>query len=116
MSTTTATASWGVSAGNGELSGVLVEYSESVEAILGTEQNEIGSVIGQAQYDEHTTVNATVQVPVDATPPEPGASITINGKSGYVRSAEIAESNTNYRRIRVTVECYRNCTETHTVS
>lgn len=114
--TKTATASWGVTAEKPSgVTGVLVEFNEDSEPVLGTEQNEKGAVIGQARYDERFTASLTVQVPADADPPDPGDTVSIGGKDYYVKSAGVAESNTAYRRIRITAERYRECGQTNKV-
>lgn len=114
MARTEATASWGVGVSSpvpGD--NVIVEYSEASEAILGTEQNEEGAVIGQKMYDRHWTATATVQAAAGVEPPAIGSQVTANGEAWYVKSAEVVESNTNYRRIRMTLERYEHCNSTH---
>ena len=112
--TTTGTASWGVSDGTSvtNVSGVITDIDIGGEPILSPEYNEIGAVIKQTMYDEHSTVDVTVEVASGTAKPVPGASITIAGVAGYVVRSRVVESNQAYRKILISAEAYANCTAT----
>ena len=112
--TTTGIASWGVSGGTSvsTVTGVITDIDVGGEPILAPEYNEIGAVIKQTMYDEHTTVDVTVEVAAGTSKPDSGASITIAGVAGYVVRARIVENNQAYRKILVSAEAYANCTTT----
>ena len=112
MATTTHTAAWGVSGSVTGVTGVVQEIRHSNAAVLGTEQNELGAVIGQVIYDKKKTLTATILVASGTSLPEEGSAMTIDGVSCYCVNASIIESNTSYRRISVTAEAFTNCTAT----
>ena len=102
--TTQGMASWGVSGGCSNVQGIVTDLEENHEAQTAPEYNEVG-----AAYDEHVTLNCTVEVAAGTQPPASGAAITINGKQGYVVSARLTESNQAYRKIAVQAEYWTNC-------
>ena len=106
-----ATASWGVYGTFNDVTGVVTDLSISESALTGAEQNEVGSIIQQTLYDVHSTVTVTVGVASDEQPPDIGGQVTIANVKYYVTSAEIIESNSSYRKIRITAERYSNCEE-----
>ena len=110
--TTQGIASWGVSGGCSGVSGIVTDLEENHEGQTAPEYNEVGAVVKQTVYDEHVTLNCTVEVAAGTQPPAPGASITINGKQGYVVSARLTESNQAYRKIAIQAECWTNCRQT----
>lgn len=107
--TTTGTASWGVSGRVTGVTGIVTSIGVSEDPVLAPEYNEVGAVVKQTKYDEHTTLTATIEVAKSVELPGQGDQITINGKQGYVKTAELAEENTAYRKITVTAEFYKNC-------
>lgn len=106
-----ATASWGVYGTFTDVTGVITDLSISQSALTGAEQNEVGSIIQQTLYDVHSTITVTVGVDSDEQPPDIGQQVTIANVKYYVTSAEIIESNSAYRKIRITAERYSNCEE-----
>lgn len=88
--------------------GVIVEWDETSENVSADEMNEVGSKIGMTIYDRRYSVNCTVQCRNDAIAPKPGAYITVtsNGESRkyFVRNARISESNSNFRRMTMSLE------------
>lgn len=112
--TTTGVAAWGVSDGTSvtNVTGVITDVDAGGEPILAPEYNEIGAVIKQTMYDEHKTIDVTVEVASGTEKPASGASITIAGVAGYVARARIVESNQAYRKIIISAEAYANCTAT----
>jgi hypothetical protein len=112
--TTSGVAVWGVQGRVNSVSGIVTDIEQSAEVQIAPEYNEIGAVVKQTKYDEHTTLSATVEVAAGTNPPEVGAQITINGKQGYVTNARVVESNQAYRKIVVQAECWKNCKQTST--
>ena len=112
--TMTGVASWGVSGGTSvtNVTGVITDVDVGGEPVLAPEYNEVGAVIKQTMYDEHKTVDVTVEVAAGTAKPASGASITIAGVEGYVTRARIVESNQAYRKIIISAEAYANCTAT----
>ena len=114
--TTLHTASWGINpehrvgmAGSlGNVKGVVVEWDETSENVSADEANEVGSNIGKTIYDRRYNVNCVVQVPMTAVAPKPGAyvQVTSNGETRkyFVATARVSESNSNYRRIIMTLQ------------
>lgn len=112
--TVTPTATWGITGTVDSVTGVVIEISKDEAPQLGTEINEQGAVIGQVHYDTKKTMRATIQVASTVEPPEAGAAITIDGVAGYVVSASVVESATNYRRIIVQAEAWAHCSSVTT--
>lgn len=108
MATETGTASWGVT-GSAGVTGIVTDIDSGSEPVLAPEYNELGQVVKQTHYDTVTTATATIEVAAGTNPPAAGAQITINGVTGYVKSARVVESNQAYRKISVTVEKYSKC-------
>ena len=114
--TTLHTASWGINAEHrvgmagslGNVRGVVVEWDETSENVSADEMNEVGSKIGMTIYDRRYSVNCVVQCPATAIAPKPGAfvQVTSNGETRkyFVRNGRISESNSNYRRISISLE------------
>lgn len=113
MAASTTKASWGVNGSVDKVSGVVTDLEIGHEAILGTQQNELGAVIQQTMYDKKTTMTATVEVASTINLPAHGAAVTIAGKAGYITSARLIENNTSYKKISITAEFYTNCSETN---
>lgn len=116
MSTTKATAEWGVKgsvSGASYGSGVVTDVQAHIEFSTSPELNEVGAVIQQAKYDEHWTGSATIQCKHSATLPKDSAQITLKagGDSiqGYVTGCDIIESNQSYVKFQVSIEKYKNC-------
>ena len=107
-------AAWGVQGGVGSVTGIVTDLERSIEAQVAPEYNEVGAVVKVTKYDEHTTLNVTVEVPASAQPPDAGSSITIDGKQGYVTNARVVESNQAYRKIVIQAEFWKNCKQTST--
>lgn len=114
--TTNGTAHWGVSGGVTGVTGIVTSLGEAKEPIMAPEYNEIGQVVKQTKYDELTTLTATVEVAQGTALPDANNQITINGKKGYVKRAELVEDNQAYRKISITVELYKNCDKITTVN
>ena len=112
--TTQGIASWGVQGGCSGVQGIVTDLEENHEGQTAPEYNEIGAVVKQTKYDEHTTLTCTVEVSASTNPPSPGAQISINGKQGYVVSARLTESNQAYRKIAIQAEFWKNCRQTST--
>lgn len=110
--TTSGIAAWGVQGGVNGVSGIVTDIERAVEAQLAPEYNEVGAVVKQTKYDEHTTISATVEVAAGTQPPNAGDSITIDGKQGYVVNARVVESNQAYRKIVIQAEFWKNCKQT----
>lgn len=118
-------ATWGVTKGPftgiaATGSGIITSYDETTEMMVGSEQNEIGAIIGQHKYDEKTTITMTLIVADSVEMPTVGKKITLSGtdssaKVAYVTSATVTESNTDFRKLRVTLEKYTNCEEVYDV-
>ncbi len=118
-------ATWGVTKGPftgiaATNTGIITSYDETTEMMVGSEQNEIGAVIGQHKYDEKTTITMTLIVADSVEMPTIGKKITLSGTdsgatAGYVTSATVTESNTDFRKLRVTLEKYTNCDEVYDV-
>lgn len=102
-------ATWGVKGSVSSVTGIVTDLSVSETPSLGTLQDEIGAVVGQAHYDTQTTMSATVCVSSGTNLPQAGAQITIGDETGYVRSAEKIENNQSYQKIRVTAEKFTSC-------
>lgn len=114
--TTTPTASWGIFVEKiGSLKGIITDITIRSEALFGTEQNEIGAVIQQSLYDKKTTIDATIQVEKGTEPPKMGEKIRIDETDYYVTSASIIENNLAYRKLAVSAECFKHCSETKDV-
>ena len=110
--TTQGMASWGVSGGCSNVQGIVTDLEENHEVQTAPEYNEVGAVVKQTAYDEHVSLNCTVEVAAGTQPPAPGTSISINGKQGYVVSARLTESNQAYRKIAIQAEFWTNCRQT----
>ena len=114
MATTTSLAVWGVQVDTpsdiaGATEGFITSFDKNSEMMVGTEQNELGAVIGQHKYDEKTTVSFSLIVAKDVKPPTVGKQITIDSVKYYVTSAAVTESNSDFRKLRVTAERYKDC-------
>lgn len=114
--TTNGIASWGVTSTCTGVTGVVTSLEVATEGSLAPEQNEIGAVIKMTKYDDHTTMNATIEVASGTALPEIGKAISIGGKTGFVTKASVIEDNNAYRKISVTAEAYRNCDKTTAAS
>lgn len=110
--TTSGVAAWGVQGRVSNVQGIVTDLEQNDEAQLAPEQNEVGAVVKQTKYDEHTTLSATVEVAAGTNPPKVGDAITINGKQGYVTGARVVESNQAYRKIAIQAEFWKNCKQT----
>lgn len=110
--TTSGVAAWGVQGGVSGVSGIVTDLEQNDEVQIANEQNEVGAVVKATKYDEHTTLNATIEVAAGTNLPNVGDTITINGKQGYVVSARLTESNQAYRKIVVQAEFWKNCKQT----
>ena len=118
-------ATWGVTKGPftgiaATGSGIITSYDETTEMMVGSEQNEIGAIIGQHKYDEKTTITMTLIVADSVEMPTVGKKITLSGTdsastAAYVTSATVTESNTDFRKLRVTLEKYTNCEDVYDV-
>lgn len=103
-------ARWGVaSTGGASGYGVVVSMETIRDALVQNETDENGAVCRSVLYDERYRVMFCCQTAANTTPPALGASISVGGISGYVIHTEVVEQNTAFRKLRVTVESYRNC-------
>ena len=113
--TTLPVASWGINPehrvgmnGFQGVTGVVVEWDETAENVSADEMNEVGSRIGMTIYDRRYSVNCVVQCSSGSTAPAAGARVYINSngdsRNYFVRNARISESNSNYRRISLSLE------------
>lgn len=116
MSTTSATAEWGVTgsvSGGSWGTGVVTDVQTHVEFSTSPELNEVGAVIQQAKYDEHFTGSATIQVKHGVALPKSTATISLKAGNetvqGYVTSCDIIESNQAYVKVQVSIEKFKNC-------
>ena len=104
--------SWGIANSHmgltGAMSGngIVYDFSKATEPVQSPEHNEIGQVIGQTQYDEHKTVNCTLQTAHGVTAPARGTIITVDGEKYYLLNATLTESNQAYCRYAATLERY----------
>lgn len=113
--TTLPVASWGINPehrvgmnGFQGVTGVVVEWDETAENVSADEMNEVGSRIGMTIYDRRYSVNCVVQCSSSSTAPAAGTYVRITSNSSsrnyFVRNARISESNSNYRRISLSLE------------
>ncbi|MGN0843823.1 MAG: hypothetical protein ACI4QT_01230 [Kiritimatiellia bacterium] len=77
MATTTSLAVWGVQVDTpadiaSATEGFITSFDKNTEMMVGTEQNELGAVIGQHKYDEKTTVSVSLIVAKGVEPPTIG--------------------------------------------
>lgn len=119
--TSTHTASWGVrdvhtgitileaSAGNS----VVLSFNLTKEPVMAPETNEVGSTIGQAVYDVHSTARCTMNIKAEVAvglkeyaknPAQFAVICTIDGITYYVQNLEEIESNTDYMKLSVALE------------
>lgn len=119
--TSTHTASWGVrdvhtgitileaSATNS----VVLSFNLNKEPVMAPETNEVGSTIGQAVYDVHSTARCTMNIKAEvATALKAYAKdltkfavvCTIDETTYYVQSIEEIESNTDYMKLSIALE------------
>lgn len=104
-------ARWGVASNGGAAGyGVVVSMETIKDALIQNETDEKGAVCRSVLYDERFRAMFCCQTAATTSPPALGASITVGGISGYVIHTEIVEQNTAFRKLRVTVEGYKNCT------
>lgn len=114
MATTTSLAVWGVQVETPtdiaqKTEGYITSFDKNSEMMVGDEQNELGAVIGKHKYDEKSTVTVSLIVAADVEPPTIGKQITIDNVKYYVTSAAVTESNSDFRKLRVTAERYEDC-------
>ncbi len=107
--TTEGNAAWGVQNGvTGVANGITTDLEISHEGQLANELNEVGAVVRVTKYDVHYSLNATIEVPAGTEPPEPGQTISVDGKTYMVETARVTESNQAYRKIVVTASRWTN--------
>lgn len=94
---------------------VCLSFSQSSEPVMAPETNEVGSTIGQALYDIHTTCRATMNVKKavavaikayydDQT--KYTVQCVIDSVKYYATNLEVVESNTDYMKFNVALEKY----------
>ena len=94
-------ASWGVKTVSGSVAnvtGVVTDFSRSVEPVSSPLPSETGSDIGHTIYDRKTSISATVQCKNTAAIPAVDSIITVAGERYYVDRAELTESNQSYTK------------------
>lgn len=107
-------ASWGVSSANANLGidGVVTSFSRRREGQTYTEQNALGAVDGVFMFDLAESVSVDVLVTVSTEPPDIGDPFAVGDSFvGWVKNAEVAETNQSYRRIHIEAEATMNCVE-----
>lgn len=114
MATTTSLAVWGVQVETptdiaSTNKGYITSFDKNSEMMVGDEQNELGAVIGKHKYDEKSTVTVSLIVAADVEPPTIGKQITIAEGKYYITSASVVESNSDFRKLRVSAERYKDC-------
>lgn len=114
MATTTSLAVWGVQVETPtdiaqKTEGYITSFDKNSEMMVGDEQNELGAVIGKHKYDEKSTVTVSLIVAAGVEPPTIGKQITIAGVKYYITSASVVESNSDFRKLRVSAERYKDC-------
>ena len=68
------------------------------------------SLVEQTETQATTTTNEAGEVVETVATNKTGkATVSVGGDSGYVIHTEVVEQNTAFRKLRVTVESYRNC-------
>ena len=114
MATTKSLAVWGVQVETptdiaSTTEGYITSFDKNSEIMVGDEQNELGAVIGKHKYDEKSTVTVSLIVAAGVEPPPIGKQITIAGVKYYITSASVVESNSDFRKLRVSAERYKDC-------
>ena len=108
-STKSATGTWGVAHRGNPIGGVLVDFQINCEPMLYSETDALGTIVGQFVYDSHMTATLTAVVGSEAAI-SAGDSVSVNGSTLYVTSAQVIESNQAFCKIQVTAERYASCT------
>ena len=121
--TTAHVCSWGINYSGHDASnfvksgsGILYDFGKNTEPVMAPEHNEIGQVISQTQYDEHGTVNATLQVAHGVTPPDRLSILEVDSKYYYVTSIQQTESNQAYERYSISLERYHRTAQNFVVA
>ena len=97
-------ASWGVTDSVSGVVGVVVGMDLRAEGSFITETDLYGRICAVFMYDVVSTFGIDVQVRAGTLPPNVGAQISVAGNLGYVKDAQIVESNAAYQKMHVTVE------------
>ena len=112
------TASWGILSGDESvqgITGIVTSVDLTTAQVAADEQNEIGRIIGHVVYD--TTVSGRVSMIVSSAGLEAAKAylnatsgnvalktLTMAGGTYNVSSVEIAESNTDFMKVNISVE------------
>ena len=103
-------AKWGARQVSGASAyGVVVSFEKIEDAMVQTENEEDGSVCRAVPYDSRVRIVFCVQTDARTRPPSTGSRIVVDNEIGWVQHAETIEQNTAFRKIRVTMERYKNC-------
>ena len=89
--------------------GVVTSFEKISDMMSQNETDEDGAVCRMVMYDERTRIVFCVQASASATVPEIGRHITVDGVSGWIQHAELIEQNQAFKKIRITMEKYKNC-------
>ena len=106
-------ASWGVSPDNAnlEIEGVVTSVSSRREGQTYTEQDALGAVDGVFMFDFTESLSVDVLVGTTVDKPAVGDVFVCGDFAGWVKSAEVVETNSSYRRIHVDAEATMLCLE-----
>lgn len=107
--TTSHVAKWGVGEKRGATAGVVTSFERIDDPLIQHETDADGAVCRAKRYDTRRRTVFTVQVRAGTEPPETGANMTVDGRTGWVQHAEVVEQNRAFKKIRVTLESYANC-------
>lgn len=103
-------ASWGLRQITGATTYGVVTSLEVVDDLMSqNETDETGAVCRVVEYDRRKRLMFTVQAAATTNPPEIGMPITVNSVKGWVQHTEVIEQNQAFKKIRVTMECFKNC-------
>lgn len=108
--TTLHLAKWGTRQVPGAASyGVVTSFEKIVDLMTQNETDEKGAVCRVVEYDARTRIVVCVQASATATMPQVGKQIVIDGENGWVNHAEVIEQNQSFKKIRITLEKFKEC-------
>ena len=108
--TTLHLAKWGTRQVSGAATyGVVTSFERISDMMSQNETNEDGAVCRVVMYDVRSRIVFCVQASANATLPEVGKQITVDGVGGWIQHAELIEQNQAFKKIRITMEKYKNC-------
>lgn len=107
--TTSGTAQWGVKFTCSGITGVMTDCDAGNEPVYAMQYNEIGAVIQAVLYDQHKTINCTLEVAAGVSLDDYPKQITVAGVQGMLTAAHLVESNNAFRKYTATIEAWKNC-------